>query len=82
MLVTSFLLVLAVPTALSVVGLMLVVVIWASTAFAMVPGHRRLLGGHDDGTVARLVRNNWVRTVAWSLRVPVALVLLSAPSTP
>ncbi len=45
-----------------------VVVVWASTALVQVPLHERLRGGFDAAVVERLVRSNWVRTVAWSAR--------------
>ncbi|MCA9751099.1 MAG: hypothetical protein KC591_02830 [Gemmatimonadetes bacterium] len=48
--------------------LLLVGVIWASTAFLQVPEHERLADGLDQDSVRRLVATNWVRTVAWSLR--------------
>ncbi len=57
---------------LSVLGL-----IWVSTGFWQVPAHRRLEGGFDVATHRRLVRTNWVRTVAWSARAVLALALLA-----
>lgn len=49
-------------------GLGLVGVIWASTFFLQVPAHTRLGQGFDADTATRLVRTNWIRTVAWTLR--------------
>jgi hypothetical protein len=46
----------------------LLVSIWCSTAFFMMPLHRRLLEGFDSDTIDGLVRRNWFRTAAWSLR--------------
>jgi hypothetical protein len=58
------------------VGLGLVAVLWASTAFVQVPGHRRLATGFDMVTWRRLVLSNWVRTVAWSARAVLAVLML------
>ena len=43
-------------------------VIWASTFFIQVPLHNQLGLGHDKSAIARLVRTNWLRTAAWTLR--------------
>jgi hypothetical protein len=57
-------------------GLVLTVIIWASTFFLQVPLHEKLAVGFDAKTHSRLVNTNWLRTVAWSLRA--ALVLYFA----
>mgnify|MGYP000854695034 CR=1 FL=1 len=49
-------------------GLPLMALIWASTALVQVPLHERLVAGFSEDAAARLVRTNWVRTIAWSLR--------------
>ncbi len=49
-------------------GLLLLVVVWASTALLQVPLHDRLQRGFSEEQVRRLVRTNWVRTSGWSLR--------------
>jgi hypothetical protein len=50
-------------------GVGLVALIWLSTALLQVPLHRRLeLGGYDVAAIERLVRTNWLRTLAWSAR--------------
>lgn len=49
-------------------GLPLMALIWASTALVQVPLHERLVEGFSEDAAARLVRTNWVRTIAWSLR--------------
>lgn len=56
-------------------GLALVVSVWASTAFVQIPQHRRLARGGDPEAVSALVRGNWVRTVAWTLRAAGAATL-------
>ncbi len=57
-------------------GLLLLGVVWLSTALLQVPLHRRLAAAADPAAVRRLVRSNWIRTVAWSLRSLVAIALL------
>ncbi len=52
-------------------GLGLVGVIWASTAFLQVPAHSRLSQGFSEAAYRRLVRSNWIRTVAWALRAAI-----------
>ncbi|MBZ0111565.1 MAG: hypothetical protein K8J08_03820 [Thermoanaerobaculia bacterium] len=54
-------------------GLILLVVIWLSTAFLQVPLHRLLTRGRDSSTIHRLVSTNWIRTVAWSARCGLVL---------
>jgi len=58
-------------------GLALVAVAWISTAALQAPAHGRLVEGFDADVHRRLVGTNWIRTVAWLARVPVALVLLT-----
>jgi hypothetical protein len=56
-------------------GLVLLAVIWLSTAFVQVPGHNRLRHGFDADAHRRLVASNWIRTAAWSAR---ALIVSTA----
>ena len=53
---------------LAVVGLVLVVAIWLSTAFLQVPCHAQLATGFDETAHRQLVAGNWIRTIAWSAR--------------
>jgi hypothetical protein len=59
------------------VGLLLLVIIWTSTALLQVPLHRRLVAGFDRSVISRLVRTNWLRTLLWSARSWIAVLLLS-----
>lgn len=63
----------AVPPWMAWVGLALVGVVWASTAFVQVPLHTALSAGFDGDAHARLVASNWIRTVAWTLRAGLVL---------
>ena len=58
----------ALPPGAVLVGVALVGVVWASTAFVQVPLHAALGGAFDGDAHARLVATNWVRTAAWTAR--------------
>jgi hypothetical protein len=81
-LITSALLALSppqgVPRALPAIGVALVAIVWLSTFAIQVPLHRRLARGFDDAAHRALVRGNWLRTVAWSLRAVVAVAIAMA----
>ena len=64
------------PTALYMAGLVLLAVIWITTALVQVPQHDRLQQGFDARIVRALVNRNWIRTVAWSLRSGLVLWLM------
>lgn len=49
-------------------GLLLSVVIWLSTALVQVPAHGKLQQSFEAQLHRGLVRNNWLRTLAWSAR--------------
>lgn len=57
-------------------GLALVALIWLSTAAFQVPCHSRLETGFDSLIHRRLVRSNWIRTAAWTLRSCLGLFLI------
>lgn len=60
------------PQALVATGLL--AVIWVSTFLVQVPQHRRLALGFDRATHRQLVRWNWARTVAWTIRAAVVVI--------
>ncbi|MFN3596319.1 MAG: hypothetical protein ACK41D_03510 [Rubricoccaceae bacterium] len=78
-LVTAVLLVLYRPEAFPfwavLTGLVLVGVLWASTAFVQVPLHDALGRAFDAEAHRRLVATNWIRTAAWTLRAGLVLYL-------
>ncbi len=51
---------------------------WASTFLLVVPLHRRLESGFDEGTVRTLIRLNAVRTAVWALKIPASLLFWRA----
>jgi len=61
----------------AVAGVVLVIVIWASTVLVQMPLHARLgPEGHAPEVVAALVRTNWFRTAAWTVRAALAIWML------
>ena len=79
--VTAVLLLHFTPTgvdrSLLVVGAVLLLPIWLSTALLQVPAHRRLSAGYDDRAASKLVATNWLRTSLWSMRSIVILIVLA-----
>ena len=67
-----------VSRSLVVTGLVLLAIIWGSTWLLQVPMHTRLSAGFDLSSHQFLVQSNWIRTIAWSARGVVALLLLRA----
>jgi hypothetical protein len=49
-------------------GLILTIIVWASTFFLQVPLHEKLAAGFDANAHSALVNTNWIRTIAWSFR--------------
>lgn len=58
-------------------GLALLGAIWLCTALGQVPLHRRLARGFDLTAQRHLVHGNWIRTIAWTMRSVLALVMLT-----
>lgn len=54
-------------------NLILIILIWCSTAFLQVPRHYRLTRGFDPKGINFLVSTNWIRTISWSLRSVIVL---------
>ena len=61
---------------LSATGLALLAIIWISTVAVQMPCHRRLAEAYDETDARRLVSTNWVRTIAWTLRGPIAMAVI------
>ena len=56
-------------------GLGLVIAIWVSTATLSVPAHDVLTAGFSEGACRKLVNTNWIRTVAWTARGVILMVI-------
>lgn len=57
-------------------GLALVGVIWLTTAALSVPAHKVLAEGFSEAACHRLVLTNWIRTIAWTARGVLVLVMV------
>ena len=66
-----------VPRWLSVGAGALLLAIWLSTLLFYAPLHMRLSTGFDARVHRRLVRTNWVRTIAWTLRGAAAITMIA-----
>ena len=64
----------SVPEWIPWAGLAMVIVCWLSTALVQIPCHTRLAAGFDPEIHQRLVRSNWIRTIAWTARMFILLV--------
>ncbi len=67
-----------IPVWMTWTGLALVIVIWISTATLQVPAHGKLVQGFDASTNALLVGSNWIRTVGWTARAVLVMLMLQA----
>ena len=66
----------AVPSAQVWTGLGLLALIWVSTGLVQAPLHGLLTDGFSARWHTWLVRSNWLRTAAWTLRGMLALWML------
>ena len=57
--------------------LALLVIIWLSTFLLQIPQHRRLEHGFNVIAWQTLGRTNWVRTIAWSVRLWILFLLIA-----
>lgn len=62
-------------------GLVLLALVWVSTATLQAPHHRTLALGFDPASHCFLVASNWLRTAAWSARGLVAIGLAAQATT-
>ncbi len=67
-----------VPRWMTWLGLVLLVVVWLSTAALQVPAHQRLLAEGTTAALPQLVSTNWIRTIGWTARSALALGVLVA----
>ena len=59
-----------------IIGVILVFIIWASTAFLQIPQHNALANAYELKAHNSLVQTNWIRTIAWSMRGFLLLYML------
>jgi len=79
-LVTSGILIFQIPIGIpnwtAIVGIILLGFIWFSTLFLQIPYHNKLSSKFDDNVLMMLVKTNWIRTICWSLRGIIILIML------
>lgn len=69
-----------VPLWLSIGSGALLFAIWLSTLLYYAPLHMQLATGFDPVIHRRLVRTNWIRTVAWTVRGAAAIAMIVVAS--
>ena len=65
-----------IPNWTAIVGIILLGVIWFSTLFLQIPYHNKLSSRFDENVLIMLVNTNWIRTICWSLRGVIVLIML------
>ena len=73
---TAILLLVFIPTALTVTGICCLLGIWSTTILVQIPMHRRLASEWGDQLIIRLVSGNWIRTAIWSARGALAIAMM------
>ena len=63
-----------------ILALILLVLIWLSTALIQVPAHAKLATEYSENQTNKLVKTNWIRTILWTLRLSLLLYILSCHS--
>jgi hypothetical protein len=59
-------------------GLALCIAVWGATFLISVPLHNKLESGKNDAVIRRLVATNWIRTVLWSARGILSVLMVQA----
>lgn len=67
-----------IPRYQTLLGFALLILIWVSTFFIQVPLHNAITVQFDLEAISQLVKSNWIRTVAWSIRAVLILFMLRA----
>lgn len=57
-------------------GFLLLITIWLSTALIQIPCHNSLSNQFSSKVHRKLVSSNWIRTIAWTIRGILSLLLL------
>ena len=61
---------------LPLLGGLVLLKIHLSTIFLQVPLHKKLSQGYEREVVRKLVATNWVRTIGWTIRAAIAVVIV------
>lgn len=61
----------------AIAGLILLIIIWAATAFLSVPIHNELVLNKNELLITKLINSNWIRTLAWSSRLGILIIIIN-----
>jgi len=75
-LLTGITLIIIEESSLFWINLGLLGLIWLSTLFIQVPLHRRLSQDYSLSMISDLVGTNWIRTILWTARSMILLLIL------
>jgi len=79
-LVTSGIIIFQIPNGIpnwtTIVGIILLGVIWFSTLLFQIPFHNKLSTNFDENVLMMLINTNWIRTICWSLRGIIVQIML------
>ena len=79
-LVTSGIIIFQIPNGIpnwtTIVGIILLGGIWFSTLLLQIPFHNKLSTNFDENVLMMLINTNWIRTICWSLRGIIVLIML------
>ena len=56
-------------------SLLILITIWLFTFICIVPLHNLLSKKRSDDTISRLVNYNWLRTILWSIKLIIILIV-------
>ena len=65
-----------IPNWTAIVGIILLGVIWFSTLLFQIPCHNKLSSRFDENVLMMLIKTNWIRTICWTLRGIIVLIML------
>ena len=74
-LITLFLLAYFSKDFLIIKSLILLLVIWLTTFFIMIPSHNKISKTFNKKEINRLINYNWVRTILWSFKLLLIIFL-------
>ncbi|OUR99492.1 hypothetical protein A9Q86_12605 [Flavobacteriales bacterium 33_180_T64] len=64
------------PENLYLINIVLLVFIWLSTMIFQVPIHLKLMSEGDPKLIIKVIRTNWIRTLSWTARSIVLILIL------
>jgi len=61
---------------LYILNIIFLALIWLSTMVYQVPMHLKLMIIASNETISKLIRTNWIRTLGWTVRSGILLIIL------